>query len=67
MIVALAAPAGRKVEFQRHRIAHRRQRRLDRRLGQQRAAEIGVQHRAGEVEQGPEIRDVLRLEPRLGE
>ena len=51
MVVALAAPAAR-----RGRTPARRRWRmavdggLDRRLGEQRAAEVGVQHRAGQVE-----------------
>ena len=51
VVVALAAPAAvAEVVFQRGRRAHGLDRRLDRLLGQQRAAEIGVQDRAGEVE-----------------
>ncbi len=56
MIVALAAPAAVEVEFERHGAAHRRDRRLDRCLGEQRAAEIGVQHGAGQIEDRPQAR-----------
>ena len=63
MVVALATPAGRQVVFQRDGIAHGRHRRLDRRFGEHRAAEIGVQHRAGEVEQRPQLRARLRFQP----
>ena len=56
MIVALAAPAAAEIEFERHRVAHGRDRGFDRLLGEQRAAEIGVQHRAGEVEHRPQAR-----------
>ena len=48
--VAIAAPAGGKVELQRAGLAHRLGGLRHGLLGQQRAAEIGVQHRAGEVE-----------------
>ena len=50
VIVALAAPAGREVELERQGAAHGLDRGLDRRFGEQRPAEIGVQHGAGEVE-----------------
>ncbi len=61
MIVALAALAGVEVEFQRNGRAHGRDRRLDRRLGEQRAAEIGVQHRAGEIEHRTQARARVQL------
>ena len=44
------------------RIAPRR--RLDRRLGQNGAAEIGVEHRAGEVEHRPQRRNLGLFQPR---
>ena len=53
VIVALAAAAAREIVFQRGRRAHGRDRGLDRLLGQKRAAEIGVQHGAGEIEDAP--------------
>ena len=56
VVVALAALAVREIEFERDRVAHRRDRRLDRLLGDQRAAEIGVQHGAGEIEHRPQAR-----------
>ena len=60
MIVALAALAGREVEFQSDGGAHGGNGGFDRRLGKQGAAEIGVQHRAGEIEDGTQIRPRLR-------
>ena len=51
MIVPLAPPAGRQIELQSRRVAHDRYRRIDRRLREHRAAQIGVQHRAGQVEE----------------
>ena len=65
-IVAVAAMAAAKVEFQRHRVAHRHLRRLDRGLGPQRAAEIGVQHGAGEIEHRPQVGLLRDFEPRQG-
>ena len=56
MIVALAAPAAREIELERDGAAHGRDRGLDRRLGEQRAAEIGVQHGAGQVEDRAQAR-----------
>ena len=50
MVVALAAAAGLEIVFERRGLAHRLDRRRDRLLGQRRAAEIGVQHGAGQVE-----------------
>ncbi len=61
MIVALAALAAAEIEFERDRVAHRRDRGLDRRLGEQRAAEIGVQHGAGEIEDRPQARTAPAL------
>ena len=62
MVVAFAALAGRQVELERDRIPHSRDGRLDRRLGERRSAEIGVQHRAGQVEQRPQRRTIVPLE-----
>ncbi len=62
MIVALAATAGLEIELERHRLAHGAERRGGGLLGQDRAAEIGVQHGAGEVEDGPQARPRLVLE-----
>jgi hypothetical protein len=53
---SLAAAAGVEIELQRQRLPHRDGRGLDRGLGQHRAPEIGVQHGAGEIEDGPEAR-----------
>ena len=61
VIVALAALAAAEIELERDGVAHGGDRGLDRRLGEQRAAEIGVQHRAGEIEHGTQA----RLAPRL--
>ena len=47
--------AAAKIEFERHRIAHRHCRRFDRSFGPQCAAEIGVQHRAGQIEHRLEV------------
>ena len=64
MIVALAALAAAEIELERDRVAHRRDRGLDRLLGDQRAAEIGVQHGAGEIEHRPQARLRARFKPR---
>ena len=61
MVVTLATFAGFQVEFERDGIPHSRDGRLDRRLSEHRAAEIGVQHRAGEIEQRPQCRAILLL------
>ena len=50
MVVALAALAGRDVEFEVGGASQHARHGLGRLGGQQRAAEIGMQHRAGEVE-----------------
>ncbi len=50
VLVALAAGAAREIVFERGRRAHRLDGGLDGFLGEQRAAEVGVQHRAGQVE-----------------
>jgi hypothetical protein len=52
-IVAIAAMAGAEIEFERDRVAHRHLRRLDGGFGPQCAAEIGMQHGAGEIEHRP--------------
>ena len=63
-IVAVAAMAGAEIEFERNRVAHRHLRRLDRGFRPQRAAEIGVQHGAGEVEHRSQVRLLRDFEPR---
>jgi hypothetical protein len=63
-IVAVAAMAGAEIEFERDRVAHRHLRRLDRGFRPQRAAKIGVQHGAGEVEHRPQVRLLRDFEPR---
>ena len=63
-IVAVAALAGVEIVFERDGVAHRRDRRRDRGLGHQGTAQIGVQHRAGEIVDRPEPRRVGGLEPR---
>ena len=65
MIVALAASAGRKIEFERDRRPHGGDGGFDRGLGNQSAAEIGVQHRAGQIEHGTQIGS--RIDRELGE
>ena len=60
--VALAALAAVEVELERERVAHRRHRGLDGLLGEQRAAEVGVEHGAGEVEDRPDLRARGRVE-----
>src|SRR5690606_39783469 len=50
VVVAAAAAAFAQVELQRGRVRHRRAGGGDGLVGQDRAAEIGVQHRAAEVE-----------------
>ena len=54
--VALAALAAVEVELEGERVAHRGHRGLDRLLGEEGAAEVGVQHGAGEVEDRPHLR-----------
>ena len=63
-LVAFAALAAVEVEFECHRLAHRHGGGSDGRFGQDRAAEIGVQDGAGEIENGADVRRCLRLEPR---
>ncbi|MNH92524.1 hypothetical protein D3C73_451070 [compost metagenome] len=55
MAVAFTAPAGIKIEFERRGIAHRIDGRRNRLFCKQRATEIGMQYRACEVEQRPQI------------
>ena len=64
--VALAAPAGVEIELERNRLSHRSDRGLDRRVGERRAPEIGVQHDAGQVEYRPHPRLRLAIETRQG-
>ena len=64
MVVALAAIAAAEIELERDRVAHRRDGGLDRLLGDQRAAEIGVQHGAGEIEHRPQARARARFKQR---
>jgi len=52
--VALATPAGLQIELQTHRRGQRLPDGTHGLLGQQRTAEIGVQHRAGEIEHRPQ-------------
>ena len=59
MIVALASPAGRKVELESNGASHRRDRRFDRAFGQNRATQIGVQYRPREIEHRTKIGPVL--------
>jgi hypothetical protein len=69
VIVALAALARGEIELQRDGRAHGIRSRFDGALGQQRAAEIGVQHRAGEIDHGAHARHIGALqldERRLG-
>ncbi len=54
VVVAVAAAAGGDVVLEVARPAHHRGHGLDRLLGEHRAAEVGVQHRAGEVEHRPQ-------------
>ncbi len=61
MIVALAALARRQVKLQRAWLAHGRGGRFYRRLGEHGAAEVGMQHRAGEVEQRSQTRAASRF------
>jgi hypothetical protein len=62
VVVALAAAAGRKIELERDGFAHRDGCRRDRFLGETRAAEIGVQDDAGQIENGFELRLIAPLE-----
>ena len=63
MIVALAALARRQVELQRAGLTHGRDGRLDCGLSEHGAAEVGVQHCAGQVEQRSQTTAVLDLKP----
>ena len=62
--VALAALAAVEVELERERVAHRGHRGLDRLLGEEGAAEVGVEHGAGEVEDRAHLRARGRVEAR---
>ena len=62
MIVALAAFAGREIELKGDRRPHRRDSGLDRCFSDQRAAKVGVQHRAGEIENGTQFRPRISRE-----
>ena len=54
----------RKIELQRDRVAHRGDGGLDCGFGNEGAAEIGVQHRAGEIIDRPEPRTLIVLQMR---
>ena len=56
VVVALAATAAGQIIFQRCRRAHGVHRRRDGLFGQDRAAKVGVQDRAGQVQDRPETR-----------
>ena len=62
VVVALAARAAAEVELERHGRAHGIDRGRNRALRQHGAAEVGVQHRAGEVEHAAQARRVLALQ-----
>jgi hypothetical protein len=61
VVVTLAAFAGFQVELERNRIPHSRDGRFDRRLGERRPPEIGVQHCAAQIEQRPQRRTIFLL------
>ncbi len=61
MVVTLAAFARFQVELERDRIPHSRYGRFDRRLGERCSPEIGVQHRAAQIEQRPQCRAIFLL------
>ncbi len=63
-IVAIAAPAGAEIVFERNGAAHCNDRRRDRGLRHRCAAQIGVQHRAGEIVDGLEAWGVGGLKMR---
>ena len=63
MVVALTAPSCGEVEFQRYRAAHCRDRSLHRGVGEQRASEIGVQHRPGKIVDRAQRRALALLQP----
>ncbi len=65
MVVALAAPAGGEIEFERDGFAHGGDGGVDGGLGEDGAAEVGVQHGAGEVENGAQRGFLQGLKPRL--
>ncbi|MNN12429.1 hypothetical protein D3C81_1254210 [compost metagenome] len=58
-VVAIAALAAAQVELKVERITRGHLHRLDRLFGQQRPPEVGVQHRAGEVEHPPHMAAML--------
>ena len=62
-VVAVAALARLQVEFQVHRPLQRFHHGLHGRVGQQRAAQIRVQHGARQVEHGAQLRARLGLQP----
>ena len=62
VVVTLPAFAGFQVELERDRIPHGGDGRFDCGLGERRSPEIGVQHRAAQVEQRSQRRPVLLLE-----
>ena len=68
MVVALAARRAADVEFERHGRAHGVDRSCDRALGKHGSAEVGMQHRAGQVEHAAQARGILALQQsrRLG-
>ena len=61
-VVAFTAPPTGEIEFQGHGVAHGRARRLDGLFGQDRPTEVGVQHRARQVENPAQPRRVCRLQ-----
>ncbi len=63
MIVALAALAGREIKLEGDGGAHGCHGGFDRRLADERAAEIGVQHGSGEIEDGAQVRARVRCQP----
>ncbi len=63
-IIALAAAASSQIELKRNRVAHRDRRRFDRGLGDDRPAQIRMQHGPREVEDGAEVRSRLIFKTR---
>ena len=63
-IIALAATASSQIELQRNRVAHRDHRRFDRGLGDDRPAQIRMQHGPRKVEDGAEVRSRLIFKAR---
>ena len=60
-VIAIAAVATCEIEFQCDRVAHRRNRRLDRRLGKECAAQVRVQNRSCEIEHRFQLRRAFGL------